>query len=62
MDPIRWDPYTTADLYTRYAVTKDLTVSFDVQNVTDTYYIDPLAQALVPGPGRTARLSLDYRF
>lgn len=60
--PIEWDPYTTVDLYARYQVNEDLDLAFDVTNVTDKYYVDPLAQAQIPAPGRTARISLDWRF
>jgi hemoglobin/transferrin/lactoferrin receptor protein len=60
--PIVWKPVTLVDLYAHYNINKDTRISFDVQNVTDEYYIEPLGLSPMPGPGRTARISLDYRF
>ena len=60
--PVGWHAATLVDLYAHYQLTSDARVSFDIQNVTDQYYIEPLSLAPVPGPGRTVRVMMDYRF
>ena len=37
-------------------------VDFNVDNVTDRYYLDALSLGMVPAPGRTARLSVTLQF
>lgn len=60
--PVGWHAATLVDLYAHYDLTEDARISFDIQNVTDEYYIEPLSLAPTPGPGRTARVMMDYRF
>ncbi|GEM_PF-4851890 len=37
-------------------------VSLSVQNLTNRYYLDPLAQSFMPAPGRTVRIGMQTRF
>jgi len=60
--PILWKPYTTVDVYARYTLREGVDMAFDVENLTDAYYVEPLSLGQIPSPGRTARLSLDWRF
>ena len=39
-----------------------MNVDFNVDNVTDRYYLDALSLGMVPAPGRTARLSVTLQF
>lgn len=60
--PVQWHRYTLLDLYLSYALSDDLTVDFNIDNLTDQYYLDALSLGLVPAPGRSARLSLTWNF
>jgi hemoglobin/transferrin/lactoferrin receptor protein len=55
-------PAALYDLYASYRVDERLSMELVINNVRDTYYLDPLAMSLMPGPGRTARLNLSLRF
>ena len=57
-----WKPYGIVDLYASYSATKNLNLSMAVDNLTNKYYLDANNMGLVPAPGRTFRLNLDYRF
>ncbi|WP_071115731.1 TonB-dependent receptor [Chromobacterium sphagni] len=54
--------YTLVDLFASYQLSKDASVDFAIDNLTNRYYLDPLALSLMPGPGRTMRLSLGMKF
>ncbi len=60
--PVTWRAHTLIDLYAHYNLNDDTSIRFDIQNVTDEYYVEPMSLAPTPGPGRSARLMLDYRF
>lgn len=60
--PVPWHRYTLWDLFASYKVNERLSVDFNVDNVTDRYYLDALSLGLVPAPGRSARLSMTLRF
>ncbi|WP_432785880.1 Vitamin B12 transporter BtuB [Oligella sp. MSHR50489EDL] len=57
-----WKPYGIVDFYASYNVTKNLNLSMAIDNITNKYYLDANNMGLVPAPGRTLRLNLDYRF
>ncbi|MFL1707182.1 TonB-dependent receptor domain-containing protein [Campylobacter sp. MOP7] len=57
-----WKPYSLVDLYAHYKVNPNLTISATIDNLTNRYYLDANNQGLIPAPGRTLRLNLDYRF
>jgi hemoglobin/transferrin/lactoferrin receptor protein len=50
------------DLFASYKINADTRVDMSIDNATDRYYIDPLSLSLMPGPGRTVRLSLGMKF
>ncbi|QBC42633.1 TonB-dependent receptor [Iodobacter fluviatilis] len=55
-------PYSLVDLFASYKINADTRVDMSIDNATDRYYIDPLSLSLMPGPGRTVRLSLGMKF
>ena len=60
--PFNWHPIWVFDTYASYHVNKNLDVDFGVNNLTNRYYIDPLARVMMPAPGRTMKLGLTARF
>jgi len=50
------------DLYAHYRVHPSITVNLGVTNVTNEYYLDPMAKTLMPGPGRTLTAGLKVSF
>ncbi|MDC8756367.1 TonB-dependent receptor [Janthinobacterium fluminis] len=54
--------YTLVDLFASYKVAPNATLDLAVDNLSDRYYLDPLTLSLMPGPGRTMRLSLGVKF
>lgn len=60
--PTYWAKNTIVDLFGSYKFTDDVSLDVSVENLTDRYYLDPLANGLVPSPGRTVRTSLSARF
>ena len=57
-----WKPYAIVDLFANYKISKDLTISATLDNLTNRYYLDANNMGLNPAPGRTLRLNLDYKF
>ncbi|MBD3826554.1 TonB-dependent receptor [Stenotrophomonas sp.] len=55
-------PNTLVDLFASWRATEQLAVDVNVDNLTDRYYLDPLALGIMPAPGRTVRLALTYRY
>lgn len=55
-------PYSLVDLFASYQISKDSRVDMTIDNATDRYYLDPLTLSLMPGPGRTVRMSLGMKF
>lgn len=60
--PVPWHSYTLVDVFASYQVNDTLRVDFNIDNLTDRYYLDALSLGLVPAPGRTARLSVTMQF
>ena len=50
------------DLFASYEIYKGTQIDFGVQNLTNVYYLDPLAQSFMPAPGRTLRTGLTVKF
>ncbi|MDW5418346.1 TonB-dependent receptor [Iodobacter sp. CM08] len=55
-------PYSLVDLFASYKINADTRVDMTIDNATDRYYLDPLSLSLMPGPGRTVRLSMGLKF
>ncbi|CAM4212652.1 TonB-dependent receptor domain-containing protein [Kerstersia similis] len=60
--PVPWHAYRVFDVFASYRINKDFTVDFNIDNITDRYYLDALSLGRVPAPGRTARLSVTAQF
>lgn len=50
------------DLFLNYKLKEHTTVNVSLQNLTDRYYLDPLAQSFMPAPGRTLRMGIQTNF
>ncbi|WP_250463457.1 TonB-dependent receptor [Microbulbifer litoralis] len=61
-DPIPWHRYSVIDAFVTWQPNDTVTVDFNIDNITDEYYIDALSLGLVPAPGRTTRLSANLHF
>lgn len=55
-------PATTVDVFATWKATDQFAVDLNVDNLTDRYYLDPLALGVMPAPGRIVRLALTYRY
>lgn len=55
-------PATVVDLFASWQASAQFAVDFNVDNLTDRYYLDPLALGVMPAPGRIMRLALTYRY
>ncbi|WP_025127919.1 TonB-dependent receptor [Pseudomonas sp. PH1b] len=50
------------DLFLNYKLQEHTQFNLSLQNLTDRYYLDPLAQSFMPAPGRTLRMGLQTKF
>ncbi|MGU9825908.1 TonB-dependent receptor domain-containing protein [Pseudomonas sp. LF242] len=50
------------DLFLNYKLQEDASLNVSLQNLTDRYYLDPLAQSFMPAPGRTLRVGVQAKF
>ncbi|MCV2218538.1 TonB-dependent receptor [Thauera sp. Sel9] len=57
-----WRPVMLLDAYAEYNFSRQLSARLSVENLTDRYYLDPMAKVPMPGPGRTVRLDLALRY
>jgi hemoglobin/transferrin/lactoferrin receptor protein len=62
VQPVQWHAYQLVDVYASYRFSDAFSVDFNIDNLTDQYYLDPLSLGLVPAPGRTARLGVTMNF
>ncbi|MGO3742796.1 TonB-dependent receptor domain-containing protein, partial [Kerstersia sp.] len=60
--PVPWHKYRVFDLFASYRVNDHVSVDFNIDNLTDRYYLDALGLGPVPAPGRTARLGATLQF
>ena len=59
----RVDAYWTVDLMASYRLSERVDVRFNVFNLNDAYYFDRLGGGhLIPGPARSANVSLGFKF
>jgi len=54
--PYSWASVKLLDLYAEYRIRRNISARLSVDNLTDRYYLDPLARSANPGPGRTVML------
>lgn len=52
----------TYDAYANYQFTPNADINLTVTNLTNEYYVDPMALSLMPAPGRTVSVDFTYRF
>ena len=57
-----WNPYNVYDLFASYKVDDMVTFNASIENMFDRYYLDAIATALVPAPGRMMRLGATVKF
>lgn len=50
------------DLFLKYKLFEHTELNASLQNLTDRYYLDPLAQSFMPAPGRTLRVGMQAKF
>lgn len=50
------------DAFLSAKVTEQVQLDLNVDNLTDRYYLDPLALGVMPAPGRTFRAALSFRY
>lgn len=62
MSQIEHRPVAVFDAFLSYKLSDHAVLTASVQNITDRYYVDPLAQGYMPAPGRMSRLSLTTKF
>lgn len=60
--PYQWHPIWVFDAFATYHLSDSVDVDLGVNNITNRYYIDPLARAMLPAPGRTMKVGLTARF
>jgi len=59
---VQWKPYTVVDVFAEYRFNENAKLDFNVENLGDLYYVEPLSLALIPAPGRTIRTGLTLQF
>ncbi|WHS30520.1 TonB-dependent receptor [Brucella sp. NM4] len=57
-----YQPVAIFDAFMSYKLRDDAILNASVQNITDRYYLDALAQSFMPAPGRTYRAGLTVKF
>jgi hemoglobin/transferrin/lactoferrin receptor protein len=59
---VKWEPYTLVDVFSEYKINENFTATARIENLFDTFYVDPLSLVTQPGPGRTFYASLTAKF
>ncbi len=62
VDGFYWRSVLLHDLYANFNVNKAVALNLGITNVTDEYYLDPMAKTLLPGPGRTVTAGVKINF
>jgi len=57
-----YHPVTLVDAFASYQFNDHAQLNASITNLTDRYYLDPLAQSFMPAPGRTFRLGFASQF
>lgn len=61
-DQLEYKAVTIVDAFMSYEIRENAVFNASVSNLTDRYYLDPLAQSYMPAPGRTFRAGLTMKF
>ncbi len=61
-DGFYWRSVLLHDLYANLEVNKQLAFNLGLTNLTNEYYLDPMAKTLLPGPGRTLTAGIQINF
>lgn len=59
---VLYRPTMTFDAFASYELRDDAKLNFSVENITNQFYLDPLAQSFMPAPGRTYKAALSVKF
>lgn len=59
---IEYQPVTLVDAFLTYQLNQHLTMNASIQNLTNRYYLDALAQSFMPSPGRTFKTGFVFKF
>ena len=59
---IEYQPVTLLDAFVSYKLNKNMTLNTSLQNITNRYYLDALAQSFMPSPGRTFKAGFTVKF
>ena len=59
---VRWAREHIFDLFGSYTFNDYVAAGFSIENLTDRFYVSPLAVAQIASPGRTARVYLTLRY
>jgi len=62
MRQLYWHPVMLLDASAQWRASKNVTLSLGVTNITDRYYLDPMAKIPAPGPGRTITVGMRAQF
>ena len=57
-----WNPVLVFDAYGSYQLHENVSMDFGITNLTNQYYLDPMARVTLPAPGRTIRMGLAAKF
>lgn len=61
-EPVPWHGYRTIDIFASWRPNDTFSLDFNIDNVTDEYYLDALSLGLIPAPGRTAYLGFSLHY
>lgn len=59
---IPWPAFHVVDLFAEWKIDQHMTLTVNINNLFDRYYLDPLSNANLPAPGRNARATLTAKF
>lgn len=59
---IPWPAFHVVDLFAEWKIDQHMTLTVNINNLFDRYYLDPLSNANLPAPGRSARAALTAKF
>ncbi|WP_353172580.1 TonB-dependent receptor domain-containing protein [Acinetobacter rudis] len=57
-----WNPILVFDAYMNYQAHPNVRLDFNITNITNQYYIDPMARVSLPAPGRAMTAGVTFKF